>query len=342
MSGWIDKSKYDAIVAGGSFAGLAVASRIEERALLIDRDEVGSGQTSACGTFLSTAREFGCENSVLQTFRRVVFHIPEEYEVRLIEPLCTFDYKRFCDSLMDNVGADILKAKILGMREGAVVTDAGKFRARCTVDCTGWRALLAGSLKRNFVRKDRLGFWLETDAKYEDDMLHIYAIPHIIPDGLAWIFPIGEFSRIGVGSYCGNRNLLKALKLFFDDLGLVFSGKCHGNAIPYGLREPTVDDIFVVGDAGGQALPLTAEGIRKSLRYGSECGRIINAVIGEEISLVQGLEEYRGMVVKSMRGYEALLAVQRISVETGVPDILMRAFMDRKVSEKLQKAYLSI
>ncbi len=44
---------YDVVIAGASFAGLAVASQLRGcRVLLVDRKPVGTGQTSACGTTL--------------------------------------------------------------------------------------------------------------------------------------------------------------------------------------------------------------------------------------------------------------------------------------------------
>ncbi len=46
---------YDVIIAGGSFAGLAVANQLRgQRVLLIDRKPIGSGRTSACGTIWQT------------------------------------------------------------------------------------------------------------------------------------------------------------------------------------------------------------------------------------------------------------------------------------------------
>lgn len=36
------------VIAGASFAGLAVASKIKGRVLLIDKKEIGTGVTSVC------------------------------------------------------------------------------------------------------------------------------------------------------------------------------------------------------------------------------------------------------------------------------------------------------
>ncbi len=333
--------EYDAIITGGSFAGLAAAREIKGEVLLIDRKEIGSGQTSACGTFLKTLQDFNCESSAMQTFNKTVFHLPEAYEVGLVEPLCTFDYHEFCTTLADNVGARILKAKIKGMTNGAVVTDEGEFRSRCVLDCTGWRAVLASTLRPGYVRREKLGSWIETVAEYFDEALHVYAVPEILPGGVAWIFPIGGRSRIGIGSYAGTGGLLPALKKFLKRLGLVI-GEVHGNFIPYGLREPIVGDVFVVGDAAGHALPVTAEGIRKSLEYGRTCGRIVQRVVDEETSLKQGLEEYKTLVEKSRQDYEVLEAMQQILLKDKVPNVLLKAFSNGNVSKGLQEAYLSI
>lgn len=47
---------YDAIVVGASFAGLAVARRLQGRVLLLDRHEVGEVQTSACGSYIGESK----------------------------------------------------------------------------------------------------------------------------------------------------------------------------------------------------------------------------------------------------------------------------------------------
>lgn len=51
------RGDYDVIVVGASFAGLAVASRLRGRMLLVDHQEIGAGQTSACA-YLSSLDRF--------------------------------------------------------------------------------------------------------------------------------------------------------------------------------------------------------------------------------------------------------------------------------------------
>ncbi len=88
-------------------------------------------------------------------------------------------------------------------------------------------------------------------------------------------------------------------------------GEVHGGFFGYQFRNPIVKDIFVVGEAAGQTLPLTGEGIRRSVYHGLKCGDIIQDIIDNKISLEQGRREYRNFVLKGKQGYSFLLRAQR-------------------------------
>ncbi len=86
---------YDAIVVGASFGGLAVARQLRGHVLLIDRNEVGAVQTSACGTPLWVPQALGVASSVLQVHDRLNVRTPRRtisYDLSAV-PFCTFDYK---------------------------------------------------------------------------------------------------------------------------------------------------------------------------------------------------------------------------------------------------------
>ena len=53
----------------------------------------------------------------------------------------------------------------------------------------------------------------------------------------------------------------------------------HGTYFPNRLLRPTVGRLFAVGDAAGQCMPFTAEGIRPALYFGGECGKLVQQVI---------------------------------------------------------------
>ena len=112
---------YDAIIVGASFAGLAVARRLPGRVLLLDRHEVGAVQTSACGTPLWVPQALGVANSVLQVHDKLTVRAPTRsvtYDLSAV-PFCTFDYRRFCEGLLEQTRARFLRASVTGLEDGA-------------------------------------------------------------------------------------------------------------------------------------------------------------------------------------------------------------------------------
>jgi flavin-dependent dehydrogenase len=311
---------YDAIVVGASFAGLAAARELHGRVLLIDRKEIGAGQTSACGTLLRVVEALGLTEAVHQVQPAFYIHGARRtlrYDLG-DHPLCTFDYRRLCEGLGRGSGARFVRATVLGVQDGAVVTDQGRFRARCLVDASGWRAVLASSLRPGYVTRERLSFGLETVTDGSGEALYFWFDPEVMIRGVTWIFPIGGRSRVGIASYRGESRLKAGLGSFLASLGRNGDG-CHGGFFPWRLREPTAGPVFVVGDAAGQCLPVTGEGIRPSLHFGAVCGRIVQQVIEGELTLEDGLSYYRRAVHARRRVYRALEAVQAIILRVPPP-----------------------
>jgi flavin-dependent dehydrogenase len=311
--------EFDAIVVGASFAGLAVARQLRGEVLLLDRHEVGSHQTSACGTPLWVPEALGVEKSVLQVHRQVVIHAPSQTVVYDVAdaPYCTFDYEKFCRGLLDQCRARFLRASVIGLTQGAVETTQGRFEAPCIVDCSGWQGVLVNAGNGGAALGSRMSFGLETETDRPGEALYFWANPARLREGFAWLFPTGGRSRVGLGSYLGRTKLKGALERFVGDLAATPAGY-HGTYFPSGLRGATVGRIFVVGDAAGHCLPFTAEGIRPALHFGEECGRLVQQVVEGRMSLDRALEEYRRHV-EGYRWAYCLLAVAQWIV-THVPD----------------------
>src|SRR3990172_9378183 len=67
---------YEVIIAGGSFAGLAVAAQLRgRRVLLVEPRTIGAVQTSACGTLLAVLEATGTMDSLLQIHDHFVLHL---------------------------------------------------------------------------------------------------------------------------------------------------------------------------------------------------------------------------------------------------------------------------
>ena len=98
----------DVIIAGASFAGLAVARELRGagRVLLLDHQDIGAGQTSACGTTVDVLRQLDLMISHQQTADRLVLHIGKHtLSYPLPYPYCTFEYGQFCAALFEQSGA---------------------------------------------------------------------------------------------------------------------------------------------------------------------------------------------------------------------------------------------
>lgn len=312
-------SRYDAIVVGASFAGLAVASRLRGKILLIDRKDIGTGQTSACGTLLNVAEALDCTDSVLQVYHQGFIHTPTRtIKYELPYPLCTVDYPAFCQRLAERSQADFLKANVQTLTNGRVITDKGEFEARCLVDASGWRAVLASSIDADFVDTSALSFGLDTTVPLRGTGLYFWVDRSLVSRGVSWLFPCGDHSRAGVGSYEGSSGVKLGLKAFSLRLGVESNGT-HGGFFPWKLRQPTVGNVFLVGDAAGHCLPLTGEGIRPALHFGIRCGDIVQQVIDGQVSFDEGLGQYRAEVMEHRRVYSLMEMLQRRLIRLPMP-----------------------
>lgn len=299
------------IIVGASFAGLAVARELRGDVLLLDRYEVGTHQTSACGTPLWLVEWLGVDESVIQVHPRAVIHTPTRTVVydASESPYCTFDYGRFCRGLLEQCRVRFLRTAVRGFVEGGVETEEGRFEAPCVIDASGWHRVLVGGTAQANSATMQLSFGLETEAPYAGDDLYFWVDPAILQEGAAWLFPIGGRSRVGVGSFAGVSKLRAPLERFLHGLDLTPS-RFHGTYFPAGLGAPTVGRIFAVGDSAGQCLPLTGEGIRPAAYFGRLCGELVQSVIDGQRSLEDALGTYHQHVVAHRRGYRMLRALQ--------------------------------
>ena len=305
---------YDVIIVGASFAGLAVANQLREhRVLLIDRKPVGSGQTSACGTILKVLQQMDLTESVLQTHDHLTVHTAgRTFEFQSPYLWCTFDYQHLCEILLERSGADFLQAAVQTYDNGLVCSSQGALQARCVVDASGWRAVLASSIIPGFNRATPMNFGIESIQSLKEKVdldqtgLHFWYDADVIRNGVGWVFPRGETVSIGLGSYAGATHLRHPLERFSARFDSHLDG-LHGTYFPYNLRAPTVEQVFVVGDAAGMCLGLTGEGIRPALFFGEACGKIVRRVLEGELTLDAGLAEYRAFV-KARHGFFKLFS----------------------------------
>jgi len=340
-------AEFDVIIIGASFAGLSVASRLKGNILLIDKCNIGDCQISACGAPVDVVKEIGCEDSVLQVSNIFSFHVNKKrVDFYLEKPYCTFDFKKFCQIFASKTDAIFIKANVVRVEKNdkfIVHTNDRKFKSKILVDASGWEASAVKSIKTDYVHSDMLSFGIETEAPYMATAFHFFYEPDFLKDGISWIFPCGESSRFGVASYTGTRKLKEKLDSFLERYSLR-SGKIHGGSFCYHFKEPFVEDIFVVGCAQGQTLPLTGEGIRRSIFYGMRLGAIIQRILDNEISFEKGVNEYTRLALNCSREYNFLFKLQNrfLKMSENKLELLARTLSNRLIFRILERKYRSI
>jgi len=307
--------EYQAIVVGASFGGLAVARQLRGDVLLLDRNEVGAVQTSACGTPLWVPEALGVGSSVLQVHQRFLLKSSTRtihYDLSAV-PFCTFDYRRFCQGLLAQCDARFLRTAVTGFEDGVVVTRDGRFTAPVVVDCSGWRSVLVHGARTTAPATGSYSFGLETHTDRDGDDLVFFFDDSMDPRALGWVFPVGAGSLIGLGSYTGDSKLRSPLDRLLRAQELAPS-TYHGTYFPNRLLRATAGRVFVVGDAAGQCLPLTAEGIRPALYFGTQCGALIQCVLDGRLALEAALESYLRLVERYRSAYRLLRWVQWLAM----------------------------
>ncbi|HET8951149.1 MAG TPA: NAD(P)/FAD-dependent oxidoreductase [Solirubrobacteraceae bacterium] len=287
-------ARYDVVICGASFAGLAVARELRAsraRVLVLDRYEIGEKQTSACCAPTEWLVNLGLEDSIKQTFETMAMHTLGAH-VRWLLPFTfsTFDYRACCELLWAQCGdAEFETAKVDGRTGDVVHTDRGDVRAPLIVDALGWRRVLGnGTIQPPEATLSR-GLEVHPDGSAPE--LQLWVDPRYVVSGYAWSFPAGDELRIGVGSYDPRFHVKEPTVRLATDEG-ADTVRYQGNWIPHRYREPVEDGVFFCGDSAGHCIAMTAEGIRTAWYFGIAVGRELAQVLAGAQTREQALERY--------------------------------------------------
>ena len=315
---------YDAIVCGGSFAGLAAAGQIGGRVLVIDRLEIGDGETSASAVPLACLERLDLLDCIDQVHADIWLHTRRRSQKLRFFDFATFDYRRLCQEMFARTGADFLRARITGAGEGVVHTTAGTFAAPIVIEAAGWRTSAPKGAAAKRARPSRRSFGVEARQPFRGEGLHFWVGPANGGRRFFWIFPAGDHVRAGLAHYDGRSSLSQDLTGFLERHDLGEAGHTHGGFFTSRMIDPVRDGMFVVGDAAGHCLPVSGEGIRPALVFGQLAGRLAERVRVGELTLDQALSRYRAYVLSRKRGYDTLDRLQ--GVLNWLPDPLFALF----------------
>jgi menaquinone-9 beta-reductase len=279
--------------------------------LLLDKDEIGDGQTSACATPVAVLDRLGALETIEQVHDEIVVHLPGG-AVRPYRPayaFATFDYRSFCALLQSRTDASFLRARVRGMAGGRVITSEGDFQAPIVIDASGWRCVLGASLRPGLVAAAARSVGLEARLPRQGQGLHFWIGDGLARDGYLWDFPAGDHSRVGLLRYRSGGGLKERLTRFAEQE--VVAEQLHGGVLPSRLRPPLAGRVFLVGDAAGQCLPLSGEGIRPALVYGQLAGHLARQVLEGRLPLESALASYRRSARRPWLKYRLLTSIER-------------------------------
>jgi flavin-dependent dehydrogenase len=313
--------RHDILICGASFGGLSVARELAGSGadvMVVDRYEIGERQTSACGIPTDWLRATGLMEAERQRFDSLLMRTPHgTRRYRLPWTFSTFDYRELCALLWERCDASFETAKVNGRAAAAdgdggiaVDTDRGVLSAPLVVDALGWRRVLACG--DGFQPPDApLSRGLEVHPHGSGDDLEVWIDRRYVPAGYAWSFPARDELRIGVGSFDPRFHIRETTELLAEDLGRD-RVRYQGNWIPHKLRSATEGGVFFVGDSAGHCLPLTAEGIRTAIYFGTALGRELRAVVEGRQGREQAAASYAAFHGAHEWKFRWMLRVQRL------------------------------
>lgn len=225
----------------------------------------------------------------------------------LPEPYVTFDYREFCHNMLCRTDADVQITRATGRTRFGIRTTTGEITGRFVVHASGWRAF-QGDMPGFADRLDQAGRGIEMELPVQVDIepgLHFYFERRIVNHGYAWLFPCDDRVRIGLVSSREKMVLRRRLKDFVSEFGLDV-GTTHGGVMPVVRRSPIIGDDLVVGDAAGQCLPITDEGIRTTIVHGIVSGSYLARALEGRISATEARRQYRKFVERTNRYHHNL------------------------------------
>ncbi|MFL5851232.1 MAG: NAD(P)/FAD-dependent oxidoreductase [Solirubrobacteraceae bacterium] len=355
----LDGERFDVIVCGASFAGLAVARELAGAAgsvLIVDRYEIGERATSACAAPTPWLEAMGVASSIRQELPCMRFSTPYgSFRYRLPWSWSSFDYRALCLALWEQCGdARFETAVVQGPANGAtndggssgsaspigVLTDRGTVFAPLVVDALGWRRVLA---RTGYQPPDApLSRGLEVHPHASDGVdLDVWIERPLVRRGYLWRVPAGDEQRVGAGSYEPRDHVKRptqdlAARLDYPTV------RYQGNWFPHRLRDATEDGVFFVGDSAGHCFPLSGEGIRTAFYFGIACGRELRAVLAGERARDEALERYHAFSARHAPAFKRALQLQRLipALPPRALTALLRAMSSQRVIDRSFRWYL--
>lgn len=287
---------WDALIVGAGPAGCAAAYDLAaagRRVLLLDRAVFP--RHKACAGGLTRKSLLALRYSVAPVIRRTVSAIVVEKRAGEAATLssrtavCAMTVRQeldeFCLKQTIAAGARFIQIGPIAAidedaRDVALRADGQTFRARFVIGADGVHSRVRQLLCGDSPPWLRRGFALEAQVRDASDSDLIFSLA-AVRQGYAWVFPEGDHLNIGLYSESSAEKLNRQqlLSWIHARFGQPSVGRTTGQYLGFGAENapPPHRRVFLAGDAGGFADPLTGEGIYGALASGQAAAAAIEA-----------------------------------------------------------------
>jgi geranylgeranyl reductase family protein len=293
---------FDAVIAGGSVAGLICAREIasNHHSVLVIEEDYEIGTPEHCGGLVSTA---GLEELGIVPFRKTFDHLIESAQVhapngnsfsinskkqKVAEISRRELDKQIAHQAQKNGAVIKVRTSFQELTDDGIRTNEGEIKCKIFVDARGVSSL---------IHKDRTG--ILSSAQYEiyadwikKGKVEVFFDQEKYPGFFAWVIPSDEGKgKVGVAGK--GINVVEAIEKFLDAIGNYSTiRKIYAPIWIKGPIEKFIDGkTVIVGDAAGQAKPTTAGGIYSSGMGGLYAGQAISKFLESKDKM--DLEEYQ-------------------------------------------------
>jgi digeranylgeranylglycerophospholipid reductase len=293
-------NRYDVIVVGAGFAGLACARELATHGLrvcVIDRKQDLGERMHTTGILVQEACDApllaGMPRALLRAVPHVRLYAPNLRSVRLGADGYRF-YTTDTPALMRWLG-EHAEACGVDLRRGQAFGNATRTPTGWQVDGVGHARILVGADGARSRVAQRLGLGQVTQFLYgveyefdgvalrEPDALHCFISKRFAPGYLGWVAQTPTGVQAGLARrHRPGRDRAPDMAGFLRHVapmtGLATArppDSIRAGLIPCGgaVRPMQGDDVLLIGDAAGMVSPLTAGGIHAGLRHGADAGR---------------------------------------------------------------------
>jgi digeranylgeranylglycerophospholipid reductase len=288
--------RYDLVIVGGSFAGLACARTAALRGLkvaVVDAKPEAGAKVRSTGIVVKEAGDaFDLPAELMRKIRGVRLYAPNDRSVDLSAPgyffqaTDTANVLRWLAEEARRAGATLLWGRKFG---DAVAHDRGValpslgLHAQFLVGADGARSRVAEVF--GLSRNTRFLAGLEIECEPIDGIdarfLHCFADSRIAPGYIAWVVPGVNATQIGLAARGPARPdlglLLRRLKSVLDIRAIKMRSRRAG-LIPTGGVLPRLgtERVLLIGDAAGMVSPMTGGGIHNALRFGRRAAQLVS------------------------------------------------------------------